>query len=243
MISSGVSQRGTAGILPARAALARQRNQESKRQSTTRITRPPDGMLATRISAIATTMSATQRQGPPTTWVLRHGSACKSVDRTAIENDAAGARAIGPRRPRAACVVARWRDRACRARVSRRPRCADRAGSGHRRSHRRCAIGLYRRRGRTAWATEERTASNGAQRRHSRRSSASCRSSVTCSTPLGKPINATWRCCANTPPCPHRAHAQSRLVVGAWLLALFAVAAGFAILAYAVLRWLWLAMQ
>ena len=42
---------------------------------------------------------------------------------------------------------------------------------------------------------------------------------------------------------PHRAHAQSRLVVGAWLLALFAVAASFAILAYAVLRWLWLAMQ
>ena len=42
---------------------------------------------------------------------------------------------------------------------------------------------------------------------------------------------------------PHRAHAQSRLVVGAWLLALVAVAAGLALVAYAVLRWLWLQVQ
>ncbi|RPI62240.1 MAG: DUF4112 domain-containing protein [Lysobacterales bacterium] len=42
---------------------------------------------------------------------------------------------------------------------------------------------------------------------------------------------------------PHRAHAQSRLVVGAWLLAFLAVAAGLVISAYAVIRWLWLALQ
>jgi hypothetical protein len=42
---------------------------------------------------------------------------------------------------------------------------------------------------------------------------------------------------------PHRAHAQSRLVVGAWLLALVALAAGLALVAYAVLRWLWLQVQ
>jgi hypothetical protein len=42
---------------------------------------------------------------------------------------------------------------------------------------------------------------------------------------------------------PRRAHAQSRLVVGAWVLVLFAVMAGLLILAYAVLRWLWLALQ
>jgi hypothetical protein len=42
---------------------------------------------------------------------------------------------------------------------------------------------------------------------------------------------------------PRRARAQSRLVVAGWLLAIFAIAAGIAILAYAVIRWLWLAMQ
>jgi hypothetical protein len=42
---------------------------------------------------------------------------------------------------------------------------------------------------------------------------------------------------------PRRAHAQSRLVVGLWLLVLFAVLAGVVLLAYAVLRWLWLAVQ
>jgi hypothetical protein len=42
---------------------------------------------------------------------------------------------------------------------------------------------------------------------------------------------------------PRRAHAQSRLVVGAWLLVLFAAMAGLALLAYALLQWLWLAMQ
>lgn len=39
---------------------------------------------------------------------------------------------------------------------------------------------------------------------------------------------------------PHRAEAQSRLVVGLWLLALLAMAAVFVLLVYAVLRWLWL---
>jgi hypothetical protein len=42
---------------------------------------------------------------------------------------------------------------------------------------------------------------------------------------------------------PRRAHTQSRLVVGLWLLVLFAVAAGLVLLAYAVLRWLWLQLQ
>jgi hypothetical protein len=42
---------------------------------------------------------------------------------------------------------------------------------------------------------------------------------------------------------PNRAHAQSRLVVAGWLLAIFAVAAGCALLAYAVVRWLWLQLQ
>jgi hypothetical protein len=42
---------------------------------------------------------------------------------------------------------------------------------------------------------------------------------------------------------PRRAHAQSRLVVGAWLLAFLAVAAGFVMLVYALIRWLWLAVQ
>lgn len=42
---------------------------------------------------------------------------------------------------------------------------------------------------------------------------------------------------------PHRARAQSRLVVAGWLLALLAVAAGLAVLTYAVIRWLWLAVQ
>jgi hypothetical protein len=42
---------------------------------------------------------------------------------------------------------------------------------------------------------------------------------------------------------PRRAHAQSRLVVTSWLLAIFAIAAGIAMLAYALVRWLWLALQ
>lgn len=42
---------------------------------------------------------------------------------------------------------------------------------------------------------------------------------------------------------PRRAQAQSRLVVGGWLLVLCAIAAGFGLLAYAVLRWLWIALQ
>jgi hypothetical protein len=42
---------------------------------------------------------------------------------------------------------------------------------------------------------------------------------------------------------PHRAHVQSRLAVVAWLAALLAGATGLAILAYAVIRWLWLALQ
>ena len=42
---------------------------------------------------------------------------------------------------------------------------------------------------------------------------------------------------------PHRAHAQSRLVVGGWLLALFVFAAALAIVAYLVIRWLWLHTQ
>ncbi len=42
---------------------------------------------------------------------------------------------------------------------------------------------------------------------------------------------------------PRRAHAQSRLVVVGWLLVLFAVLAGVTMLAYAVLRWIWLAVQ
>jgi hypothetical protein len=42
---------------------------------------------------------------------------------------------------------------------------------------------------------------------------------------------------------PRRAHAHSRLVVGGWLLALFALAAGLALLAYALFRWVWLQMQ
>lgn len=42
---------------------------------------------------------------------------------------------------------------------------------------------------------------------------------------------------------PRRAHAQSRLVVGGWLLALVAAAAGLVTLAYVVVRWLWLAVQ
>lgn len=42
---------------------------------------------------------------------------------------------------------------------------------------------------------------------------------------------------------PQRAHAQSRLVVSLWVLVLLAVAAGLVLLAYAVLRWLWLQLQ
>lgn len=42
---------------------------------------------------------------------------------------------------------------------------------------------------------------------------------------------------------PRRAQTQGRLVVGAWLLVLCAIAAGFGLLAYAVLRWLWIALQ
>jgi hypothetical protein len=42
---------------------------------------------------------------------------------------------------------------------------------------------------------------------------------------------------------PHRTHGQSRLVVGGWLLALVALAAGLAILAYALLRWIWIQLQ
>jgi hypothetical protein len=64
-----------------------------------------------------------------------------------------------------------------------------------------------------------------------------------CSTPSGKRINVTWRCCGNSPTAPRRAHTQSRLVVGAWLLVVFAVMAGLALLAYGLLQWLWLALQ
>ena len=42
---------------------------------------------------------------------------------------------------------------------------------------------------------------------------------------------------------PSRAQAQSRLVVGAWLLVLLAIVAGAVVVAYAVLRWLWLTLQ
>ncbi len=42
---------------------------------------------------------------------------------------------------------------------------------------------------------------------------------------------------------PRRAHAQSRLVVGGWLLVLFAIAAGLGFLAFALFRWLYLQMQ
>jgi Domain of unknown function (DUF4112) len=42
---------------------------------------------------------------------------------------------------------------------------------------------------------------------------------------------------------PHRAQVQSRLVVGGWLLALFFFAAALVIVAYAIVRWLWLQMQ
>lgn len=42
---------------------------------------------------------------------------------------------------------------------------------------------------------------------------------------------------------PRRAHAQSKLVVSGWALALLVVLAGVAMVIYAVLRWLWLAMQ
>ena len=42
---------------------------------------------------------------------------------------------------------------------------------------------------------------------------------------------------------PRRAQVQSRLVVGGWLLVLFAIAAGFGMLAFALFRWLWLQMQ
>ena len=42
---------------------------------------------------------------------------------------------------------------------------------------------------------------------------------------------------------PRRAHAESRLVVGGWLVAIIAIAAGLGLLAIALLRWLWLAMQ
>ena len=42
---------------------------------------------------------------------------------------------------------------------------------------------------------------------------------------------------------PRRAQSQSRLVVAGWLLVLLAVLGGVALLAYAVLRWLWLAVQ
>lgn len=42
---------------------------------------------------------------------------------------------------------------------------------------------------------------------------------------------------------PHRAQAQSRLVVGGWLLALCVFAVGLVVLTYAVIRWLWLSLQ
>jgi hypothetical protein len=42
---------------------------------------------------------------------------------------------------------------------------------------------------------------------------------------------------------PRRAHAQSRLVVGGWLLAFLVFAVALVLLAYAVIRLLWLAMQ
>jgi hypothetical protein len=42
---------------------------------------------------------------------------------------------------------------------------------------------------------------------------------------------------------PHRARAQSRPVIGGWLLAIVAITAGAAIAAYTLLRWLWLAVQ
>lgn len=42
---------------------------------------------------------------------------------------------------------------------------------------------------------------------------------------------------------PRRAHAQSQLVVGGWLLGLLAVATSALTLAYLLIRWLWLALQ
>ncbi len=41
---------------------------------------------------------------------------------------------------------------------------------------------------------------------------------------------------------PARAHAQSRLVVAGWFLALLAVAASFVTLTFLVIRWVWLAL-
>jgi hypothetical protein len=42
---------------------------------------------------------------------------------------------------------------------------------------------------------------------------------------------------------PRRARAQSRLVVGFWLLLLLGVVAVFVLLVYAVLRWIWFQIQ
>ena len=42
---------------------------------------------------------------------------------------------------------------------------------------------------------------------------------------------------------PRRAHVQSRVVVGGWLLVFLAIAAGLGLLAFALFRWLWLQMQ
>jgi hypothetical protein len=42
---------------------------------------------------------------------------------------------------------------------------------------------------------------------------------------------------------PHRAQAQSRLVVGIWLIVLLAIAVGAVMLIYAVLSWFWVALQ